>query len=300
MLSQRSPILPPIPYPPTPPFWPWHSPVLGHIKFASTMGLSFHWWPTRPSFDTYAAKDKSSRVLVGSYCCSTYRVAVPFSSLGNFSSSSIGGHVIHPIADCDHPLLCLLGPGIVSQETVPCPWEWREHHWNGMCLPIKLLIYKKTHSLYFLVLLPNHKTANLSSWRPDSPSCSMQTWGASFLPCVTHQELRVQYAMLRTFHLLKEHLKGLLTLVSYTSRNRVFYFIGGREEWWTKEPCGYTCRMLTRQTMVHTQVSSFRFSSCRCPTDIISEFPQDPKMHIMWTCWLVCILCLFPGLHFHQ
>ena len=23
----------------------------------------------------------------------------------------------HPIADCDHPLLCLLGPGIVSQET---------------------------------------------------------------------------------------------------------------------------------------------------------------------------------------
>jgi hypothetical protein len=24
--------------------------------------------------------------------------------------------VIHPIADCEHPLLCLLGPGIVSQE----------------------------------------------------------------------------------------------------------------------------------------------------------------------------------------
>jgi hypothetical protein len=60
MLSQRSPIpTPPIPYPPTPPFWPWHSPVLGHIKFASPMGLSLQWWPTRPSFDTYAAKDKS-------------------------------------------------------------------------------------------------------------------------------------------------------------------------------------------------------------------------------------------------
>ena len=56
-------------------------------------------------------------VLVSSYCCSTYRVADPFSSLGNFSSSSIGGPVIHPIADCEHPLLCLLGPGIVSQET---------------------------------------------------------------------------------------------------------------------------------------------------------------------------------------
>ena len=29
----------------------------------------------------------------------------------------LGGPVIHPIADCEHPLLCLLGPGIVSQET---------------------------------------------------------------------------------------------------------------------------------------------------------------------------------------
>jgi hypothetical protein len=27
------------------------------------------------------------------------------------------GGVTHPIADCEHPLLCLLGPGIVSQET---------------------------------------------------------------------------------------------------------------------------------------------------------------------------------------
>jgi hypothetical protein len=95
------PYPPPIPYPPTPPFWPWRSPVLGHIKFASPMGLSLQWWPTRPSFDTYAAKDKSSRVLVSSYCCSTYRVAVPYSSLRNFSSSSIRGHVTHPIADCE-------------------------------------------------------------------------------------------------------------------------------------------------------------------------------------------------------
>jgi hypothetical protein len=28
------------------------------------MGLSLQWWPTRPSFDTYAAKDKSSRVIL--------------------------------------------------------------------------------------------------------------------------------------------------------------------------------------------------------------------------------------------
>ena len=33
--------LPPLPYPPIPTFWPWRSPVLGHIKFACPMGLSF-------------------------------------------------------------------------------------------------------------------------------------------------------------------------------------------------------------------------------------------------------------------
>uniref|UniRef100_A0A8C6IH06 Uncharacterized protein n=1 Tax=Mus spicilegus TaxID=10103 RepID=A0A8C6IH06_MUSSI len=29
-----------LPYPPIPTSWPWCSPVLGHIKFASPMGLS--------------------------------------------------------------------------------------------------------------------------------------------------------------------------------------------------------------------------------------------------------------------
>jgi hypothetical protein len=122
MLPQKSPIPSPptplrLPPPATPTSWPWCSSVLRHIKFASPMGLSFQWWPIRPSFDTYAARVKSSGVLVSSYCCSTYRVADPFSSLGIFSSSSIGGPVIHPIADCENPLRCLLGPSIASQET---------------------------------------------------------------------------------------------------------------------------------------------------------------------------------------
>jgi hypothetical protein len=56
-------------------------------------------------------------ILVSSYCCSTYRVAGPFCSLGTFSSSSIGGPVFHPIADYEHPLLCLPGTAITSQET---------------------------------------------------------------------------------------------------------------------------------------------------------------------------------------
>ena len=42
-------------------------------------------------------------VLMSSYCCSTYRVADPFSYLGTFSSSSIGGPVFHPRDDCEHP-----------------------------------------------------------------------------------------------------------------------------------------------------------------------------------------------------
>ena len=56
-------------------------------------------------------------VLVSSYCCSSYRVVDAFSSLGVSSSFSIGGPVFHPIAECEHPLLCLPGTGRASQET---------------------------------------------------------------------------------------------------------------------------------------------------------------------------------------
>jgi hypothetical protein len=55
-------------------------------------------------------------VLVSSYCCSTYRVAEPFNSLGAFLSFSIGGPVTHPIEECEHPLLYLPGTGIASYE----------------------------------------------------------------------------------------------------------------------------------------------------------------------------------------
>ena len=47
-------------FPPTPTSWPWHSPVLGHIKFARPKGLSSQWGSTRPSSATYAARDTSS------------------------------------------------------------------------------------------------------------------------------------------------------------------------------------------------------------------------------------------------
>jgi hypothetical protein len=54
------PLAPPLLYPPTPTSWPWRSPVLRHIKFAKPMSLSFQWWLTRPSSDTYADRNTSS------------------------------------------------------------------------------------------------------------------------------------------------------------------------------------------------------------------------------------------------
>jgi hypothetical protein len=62
-ISNAIPKVPPYspnPLPPTLTSWPWCSPVLRHIKFARPMGLSFQWWPARPSSDTYAARNTSS------------------------------------------------------------------------------------------------------------------------------------------------------------------------------------------------------------------------------------------------
>ena len=88
-----------LPYPPTPTSWPWHSAVLGHKKFDGQLAhLLLHM-----QLETWALG-----VLVSSYCCSTYRVADPLSSLGTFSTSFIGDLVLYPMDDCEHPLLYLL------------------------------------------------------------------------------------------------------------------------------------------------------------------------------------------------
>jgi hypothetical protein len=107
-----------LPHPPTSTFWLWRSPVLRLIKFACPMGLSFQWWPTRPSFDTYAARVKSSR---GDWLVHNVvppiGLQIPLAPWVLSLALPLGGPVIHSIADCEHPLLCLLGSGIVSQET---------------------------------------------------------------------------------------------------------------------------------------------------------------------------------------
>jgi hypothetical protein len=100
-----------------PTFWSWHSPVLWHRTFTRPKASL----PTdsllRHPLLHMQLETRALGVLVSSFCCSTYRVADPFSSLGTFSSPSIGGPVFHPIDDCEHPLLYLPGPGIASQET---------------------------------------------------------------------------------------------------------------------------------------------------------------------------------------
>jgi hypothetical protein len=108
--------LPPtlFPNPPTPASWSWHSPALGHNIFAIPRAsppidgqLGHPLLHMQPETQLWG-------VLVSSYCCSSYRVADPFSSLGTFSSSFIRGPVFHPIDDCEHPLLYLPDIGIAS------------------------------------------------------------------------------------------------------------------------------------------------------------------------------------------
>jgi hypothetical protein len=116
-LSLPPPPTPLLPYPPTSASRPWHSPVLGHIIFARPRASLPNDGQLGHVLLHMQLEIRALGVLVSSYCCSTYRVADPFSSLGTFSSSSIGGPVFHPIDDCEHPFLYLSGTGIASQET---------------------------------------------------------------------------------------------------------------------------------------------------------------------------------------
>jgi hypothetical protein len=111
-------------------------PCTGAYNLCKTKGLSSHWWPTRLSSATYATRDTSSGgVLVSSYC-SSYRVADPFSSLGTFSSSFIGGPVFPPIDDCHRLLLYFSGTDT---------WNSRRRMTNVWILPSFLDWGTNTH-----------------------------------------------------------------------------------------------------------------------------------------------------------
>jgi hypothetical protein len=109
----KSPLCSPPSYSPTYPL-PLPTPVLGHIIFASPRASPFNDGPIGHLLLHMQLETRAQRILVSSYSCSSYRVTDPFSSLGTFSRSSIGGPVIHPIDDCEHPLLYLPGTGLAS------------------------------------------------------------------------------------------------------------------------------------------------------------------------------------------
>ena len=121
-------------------------------------------------------------VLVSSYYCSTYRVTDPFNSLGTFSSSSIGGPVLHPTDDCQHPLLYLPGTGIASQETA-IPGSFQQNL-AGICNSVFVwwLIMGWTPgwgSLWMIhpfVLAPNFVSA----------TPSMGIWGTKYIHYSNH------------------------------------------------------------------------------------------------------------------
>jgi hypothetical protein len=74
----KSPLYPPpalLPYPLTPTSWP----CTAAYKVCKIRELSSQWWPTRPSSANMQLETQALGILVSSYCCSTYRVADPFS-----------------------------------------------------------------------------------------------------------------------------------------------------------------------------------------------------------------------------
>ena len=101
----------------SPTSWPWNSPVQEHIQFARPRDPSPNdGWLGHPLLHMLL-ETLVLGILVSSYCCSTYSIADPFSSLATFSCSSIRGPVFHTIDNCEHPLLYLPGTVIASHET---------------------------------------------------------------------------------------------------------------------------------------------------------------------------------------
>jgi hypothetical protein len=88
MLSWKPLYTPPslLPYPPTPTYWPWHSPVLRYIIFARPRASPPNDGQLGHHLLHMQLETRALGVLVSSYCCSSYRVADPFSSFGTLCS----------------------------------------------------------------------------------------------------------------------------------------------------------------------------------------------------------------------
>jgi hypothetical protein len=85
---------------------------------------------TRPSFDTYAAESRDPGYWLVHNVVSPIGLQIPLAPWVLSLAPPLEGPVIHPIADCEHPLMCLLGPGIVSQEIDI--FYWKENYLPAM------------------------------------------------------------------------------------------------------------------------------------------------------------------------
>jgi hypothetical protein len=82
-----------LPNQPTLPSWPWHFPVQGHMIFVRTRVSPPIGGQLGHPLLHMQLETQLCGVLVSSYCCCSYRVTEPFSSLGTFSSAFIRGSV---------------------------------------------------------------------------------------------------------------------------------------------------------------------------------------------------------------
>jgi hypothetical protein len=101
--------------------------------------------------------------------------------------------VIHPKADCEHPLMCLLGPGLVSQETAI----------SGSFQP--------THASVCIISLQQHfKKMNFKASASMNTCCSLCPIRSSdsFLPLELHKRWRFPQG----FPAIQVHLGGRLGL----------------------------------------------------------------------------------------
>ena len=192
-----------LPHTHTPASWPWHSPVLRHIKSAGPMGLSFHGWPTRPPSDTYAARDTSSEgfwlvhMLFHLQCCRSP------SFLGTSSSSSFGGPVIHPVGDCEHPLLCFYRPqNILTRDSY-----------------IRVLSAKSCYCMQWCQRLEADYGMDPRVWQPlDGPSFRLSSklcLCSSFHGCLAPNSKKGQSIHTLVFVLPKLHVFCKLYLISW-------------------------------------------------------------------------------------
>jgi hypothetical protein len=89
----------------------------------------------------------SSGVLVGSYCCSSYGAANPFSSFSPFSNSSIGDPMLSPMVGWEQPPLYLSGTKFLKEQIHWVHMNFKVKNMNECCAlsRIPCAVWKMKH-----------------------------------------------------------------------------------------------------------------------------------------------------------